>query len=214
MQQFFNISIALVLLCGSCQAQALGWFSRSCRWSEIPASIAPIAAIVFEKIAEVDNSAILKEALNASQENKKKYLIAESITADYGMVRYFLFAEARLFYYAAEAKDGVRYPAAWQEAKRYPGSNWTARTLPTELTADTRLQIFYANRQLLYSARSGSPQIIEKAGWSIPDAPQFRVLGTHSYYDPSAGALVNLGQSTATDCNFSQWGVETLGQYR
>ncbi|CAJ0704172.1 hypothetical protein R11007_04260 [Ralstonia holmesii] len=184
---------AFVFYCAfaSSQANALSQFSRACRFGDIPRALQEPAAVFFVLLGAPANTVNLPWRIE-----KESHWILESITTDYGAVRYYLFASSTLYRYRpGEGKYVVG-------ETRY--SRWAAQRPSDAVLKDSRLQIFLHNRGTLYSARAGHPAI-----YDVIEGPTARVGGTHWLYDPFIQETRPLAKTKATDCNLAEWGFET-----
>lgn len=130
--------------------------------------------------------------------DKGDFWIFESITADYLMLRYYLFAENRTYEWA----PGV---GTWNMILQYNSGSYRAQKIDDSITqAAVYKDIYNSNRQYFFSARAGASGIYDKP--LNPTYPH-RVLGRHSYYDPKTKESVKLPDTFAADCNLSQWGL-------
>ena len=171
----------------------------------MPSNMQGPAVILFDIIGATGNRTILDQAYSASTTEKTKYWIHESITADYLEARYYLYAASKVYRY----KSQPGYVFGYHYETGYESSVWVARRLPYEVVSDSRLAIFFLNRQLLYSARAGEPAIVRYWPRVVSnERDYFRVIGDHWYYDPASKTFAGLGQSVAGDCNLNQLGFE------
>lgn len=100
-----------------------------------------------------------------------------------------------------------RTGAAAYTAEMQYKSSWTALSTANNVLVDPRLLTFFANRQSLYSARAGNPNIVEY--WPLDSnhfSQDFEVVGQHWYRDPVNNTQSYLGISKANSCNLSNWG--------
>jgi len=198
----FLASVAL----GFCatNALALGAVSRACPFNQIPAAIQPEALLFFHAIGAARWEQLRFIALKPESE-KRKYWMLESISTDYGNVRYYLFAESKVYrgHRLSDGRTPLRLEATYK-------SYWTSMRADPKVYTDSKLKIFFSNRGPLFSARAGHPDIIQY--WN-PVAPPglvdyFHVLGHHYRYDPIVQredryAITELGN----DCNLEDWGA-------
>lgn len=193
--------LAYLLLSFSVPAFALNGVSRACRFDLIPSVAKGPAVLFFEMLgSKFPSLSLLPFQSLAEQSN---HWILESITTDYGSVRYYLFAENRIYERRYQSNGTPIFPlVSWGTS---PG--WTAMTVRKEMYEDSRLAIFFANRGFLYSARAGDPDIVQKFPRVVPSLPRyFGVKGRHYYYDAVNKVVGAIWDSQATDCNLGQWG--------
>jgi hypothetical protein len=189
--------IAFLLSCTvfCSEAYALGAFSRACRFDQIPNGLQTIAATFFSLLGAP--SWVL--GLPNHQE-KSKYWILESITTDYMNTRYYLGAKHSIYQWYEGNYSG------WLH-KMTRDSGLTQDALNPSVLTDERFKIFTNNRMLLFSARAGSSDIVERAE-QIPRADpwsnRWRVVGQHYYYDPDRKRQISLTQTVAEDCNLKE----------
>jgi len=197
----FLASVAL----GFCatNALALGAVSRACPFSSIPTAIQPDALLFFHAVGAARWEQLRFIALKAESE-KRKYWMLESISTDYGNVRYYLFAESRV-YRGHQFSDG-RAPLRLEATYK---SYWTSMRADPKVYTDSKLKMFFSNRGPLFSARAGHPDIIQY--WhkvAVEPFDMFLVRGYHYYYDPGAREEVEYAKTiVANDCNLDDWGV-------
>ncbi|MGW8392458.1 hypothetical protein [Pseudoduganella sp. HUAS MS19] len=183
--------IASVMLFAQ-NANALGQFSRSCRFSEIPFGLQNVSARFFYAVGGPEYVKTLPQKSEAEQ---AKYRILESLTTDYTRFRYLLFAMSWVLDRGGANGD-------WRQIAEYR-SIWTAESINAAMEVDPYFRPYYLNRQWLFSARAGSPLIAE--WW--PGDGQALVLGAHFYYDLAGKRTVRLPDSMAVDCNLSDFGL-------
>lgn len=198
MKQKYGIALALAVV--TSDALALAGLSRVCRFDWIPGPLQGPAARLFNIIGDAPAGAF-DNLSGAPLAEKKKFWIIESLTIDWGSVRYYLYVENRVYYMSPTQP--------WQEFRQMKsGPTWGQTMLPKEVTEDSSLRIFFANRALLYSARAGHANVIEKL--NDPDSFQYRVIGNHYYFDPATKASARLGRTDIINsCNLSEWGLES-----
>lgn len=144
-----------------------------------------------------------------SVQEMQQHWALESITTDYGSVRYYLFAEMKAYRWVTSF-------GGWEETLSNFKSPWAAQALDTRIFADSRLSIFNFNRRVLYSARAGHADIIRKlTPVTSTTVDDYRVVGRHYYYDPVTQLTAYLGgtdvasrNSADQGCNLAQWGFE------
>lgn len=192
-------SLRIALLFGSIavcsDAYALAAFSRACRFDQIPIALQPVAAGFFSILGAP--SWVLGLPTNRE---KDKYWILESITTDYTSTQYYLGAK----HYVYQWHQG-NYAGWLQRATRESG---LARDqLDSSVLTDEKWKIFTKNRMLLFSARAGSSDIVERPE-RLPGAnPVFnrwRVVGEHYYFDPRLKVQLPLPGTVAVDCNLAE----------
>lgn len=206
-----SLLLAVTLCTCTFNSFALAGFSRACGWDELPAAVEYPAVLAFDAMGAAGSRAVLDQAYRASRQQKGQYWIHESITTDYGSARYYLFAESRVY----RLYDDPGYQVTPHQVAAYGSSGWVANKVAPELLEDSRLAIFFFNRKLLTSARSGHPNIVEH--WPPARAgvrDEFTVIGRHAYYDPKSRVIGYLPGSKAGDCNLTEWGIESLGYLR
>lgn len=181
---------------------ALGKISRACPVADIPAGLKTAALQFFEVIGDSSIGSLTPIA-SKTYNDQSKYYILESLTTDYLQARYYLYAEnrTRKIYIPFNIYQSVI------NTDYIYKSTWIASSLPDSLLVDPRFNIFFANRQYLYSARAGNPKIVEYFPIDDNIARQtFEVVGRHYYIDPINNSQIYLGVSKARDCNLSNWG--------
>jgi hypothetical protein len=189
-----------MLFCFSAvNASALGMLSRACRFDAIPSTLKAPALILFQYLGMPSSLGDLDHRSASEQQN---YWILESITTDYGSLRYYLFAENRV-YWAKNTTYGVAYFPEYSYK-----SPWAAQSLDPKIFPDSRLQIFKFNRRVMFSARAGNPQIVQNHQNSTNEISQAWVMGQHYYYDPVSKSQGYIGSTSAMDCNLGDWGLE------
>lgn len=196
-----RLSACLLLVLFSVPAFALNGVSRACRFDLIPSIAKDPAVLLFQMLGSKFPSLSLLPSKSLAEQSD--HWILESITTDYGSVRYYLFAENRIYERRYQSDGSSIFPQfGW-----YTSPGWTALTVRREMYEDSRLAIFFANRGFLYSARAGHPDIVEKFSRNTSSLPRyFGVKGRHYYYDPANKVVGKIGDSQATDCNLGQWG--------
>jgi hypothetical protein len=174
---------------------ALSGLSRACRVGDFPTGSKNIAAQFFVALGADPTNVNLPDAPDSVQ--RTRYIL-ESITTDYGRVRYFLYATSAQYY-----KADTYLGPLWYNFRTMK-TTWTAQQVSDAVKVHPTFQPFFYNRGLLYSARAGASGIIEefKGPW------QFKVRGRHYFYDPATKVATELQPSSATDCNLTNWGVE------
>lgn len=196
-----RLSACLFLAVFSVPAFALNGVSRACRFDLIPSIAKDPAVVLFQMLGSKFPSLALLPALSLAEQ--ADHWILESLTTDYGSVRYYLFAENRVY----ERRYQSNGSTIFSQVGAFTSPGWTAMTVRKEMYEDSRLAIFFANRGFLYSARAGNPDIVEKFSRNTSSLPRyFGVKGKHYYYDAVNKAVGVIGDSQATDCNLGQWG--------
>jgi hypothetical protein len=191
--KFKILSVAmLVLTCSN--ASALGQVSRACRYDTIPEGLQNISARFFYAIGA---PSFVKSIPQYDVTEKSHYWILESLTTDYLRARYYLFA----MNWALDQPFPPAYRLIQQVA-----SPWDAKEIAARMKTDPYFAPYYANRGDLFSARAGDPNIVVRV--ELPYA-QILSLGAHYFYDPNSKTTTRLPDSSARDCNLSNWGYGT-----
>jgi hypothetical protein len=179
------------------RAQALDGFSRACRFDTIPVALQGPAALLFYMLG-----APLSTATLDLLPGKERFWIFESITADYGEVKYYLFAEANVFVWSPPAPG---WHGDFVRRISYSSSTYKAQRPSDGILKYTKLDIFFANRGVLYSARAGKTDIYDHLSEPL-NSYDTKVLGIQKFWYPGGvqGKLLN---STAIDCNLNTWGM-------
>ena len=123
----------------------------------------------------------------------------ESITTDYLSSRFYLGARHTIYQW-----HQGNYSGWLQKVKR--DSGLARDLLDRSVLTDDKFQIFTKNRGVLFSARAGSPDIVERTdqiAGANPWSNRWRVVGQHYYYNPDRKMEVLLGQTVAEDCNLA-----------
>jgi hypothetical protein len=189
-------------------ASALGQLSRACQFYTIPSELKPIAAAFFYALgADAD---VLTLPAQSAQVQATKWVL-ESLTTDYGRVRYLLFA-TRIVY----GGTGVNLDTGLLNYTRQRyldmSSQWTSEQISDAMKADPKFSYYYLNRGILASARAGNPKIVDTMPYTEPtaiDALAYLVVGYHWYYDPVGKQVVRLADSQANTCNLRNMGLGT-----
>lgn len=189
-----KIALALtsVVLCS--QSLAVDSFSRACRFDQIPPGLQAIAVTFFSLLGA---PAWVRDLPNHPE--KQKYWVLESITTDYLSSRFYLGARHTIYQW-----HQGNYSGWLQKVKR--DSGLARDLLDRSVLTDDKFKIFTKNRGILFSARAGSPEIVErtdKIAGANPWSNRWRVVGQHYYYDPDRKAEVLAGQTVAEDCNLA-----------
>lgn len=184
-------------------AFAVGGVSRACRFDTIPEGLKNISAAFFVALG-APNSVLDIPSLPLEQQSN--YYILESITTDYGHVRYWLFATSGQYltvYHDWDPNQPYR-----PELFRTFQTEWTAEQVSAVTTLNPKFASFFTNRGFLYSARAGSSEIVENMGGfnNRPYPDRFHVVGRHYYFDPASKAMYEVARSKASDCNLKDWG--------
>lgn len=191
---------AMVAFSGS--SLALSGVSRSCFISELSDNnLASPALLLFRYLGMPIK---YYDVRNKSRRDQEKYAIFESITTDYGAIRYYLFAASRVYKTFKHPTYGTTEIRLHSEYK----SPWAAETLDPEIFKDARLSMFKFNRTVTSSVRAGNPDFVEKVDYRGDEERRMIVVGVHTYYDPATKASGVLPDTTALDCNLGQWGIE------
>jgi hypothetical protein len=189
---------------------ALGQLSRACRFPDIPPGGQTVAALFFSKVGAPSS---VMDLPNQALGETSHWWILESLTLDWGQARYYLFAANKVFYNSSIQPNPIPgghdiyyytpmnfADGTWMEYQ----SAWTSQEITAAMRADPNFSPYYANRQWLYSARAGSPNIVERYNLNYPAG--FNVLGKHWYYDAQMGIRTNLADTSATSCNLTDMG--------
>ena len=186
-------------------AYALGSVSRACRFDQIPVEMQHTASLFFYAIGAEAEVLILPFRGSDYQSN---YWVLESLTTDYGNVRYYLFA-SRLKYIWTQIQEGQNGSGAifgYLYQSRLD-SAWTAEQISSAMRTSPEFAPFYLNRQILYSARAGNPKIVEKLG--VDPVKHYLIKGRHRAIDAQSGSLINVSDSEANTCNLTDIGIGT-----
>ena len=177
--RLLGAAIAALLASEHTIAQVPTGFSRACQFSRL-ASISQSA--YFSASGQLLSTGI--PVVDAHPDTKDRLWANESITADYGMFRYWLLA------YAGQYKDGYKhtiYQSPWNSTSLYDN-----------------------NRQLLTSVRAGhdlsAPNGTTPGLFELKPDGSYQVIGVHYVFDPLSGQMLYLGTSRAINCNCTQWG--------
>lgn len=204
MLKLIKLTALATSLATSFDAYALGQVSRACSFAEIPSNVKKQISLFFYALGA--DSSVLRLPFRELSE-QSEYWINESLTTDYGSVRYYLFASRLLFEWGpVRFNDGPGTTDGYIFINRV-NSSWTPATLANAMKANPNFSPFYANRQLLYSVRAGSPSIVERLGRH--EKYHYSVEGRHWYLDPANGSLVPLANTEAIDCNTADLGIGT-----
>lgn len=90
--------------------------------------------------------------------------------------------------------------------------DWTSEQISDAMIADPNFSVYFYNRDKLFSARAGDPQIVTEHPETLTDPTQrtyFKVVGKHYYFDPVSKATTQLPNTEATDCNLKNFGLGT-----
>lgn len=204
MPRIIKLAVLTVSLAVTLNASALGQVSRACSFAEIPSNVKKQVSLFFYALGA--DSSVLRLPFRELTE-QSEYWINESLTTDYGSVRFYLFASRLLYSWGhVDFNDGPGMTNGYKFWNRVD-SYWTPSMLSNALKADPNFSPFYANRQLLYSVRAGSPSIVERLGRH--EKYHYLVEGRHWYLDPSNGSMVPLASTEAIDCNTADLGIGT-----
>lgn len=196
-----RLSACLLLVLFSAPAFALVGVSRACRFDLIPSILKAPAVLFFQMLGS--NLPSLDTLPDKSLIEQSEHWILESITADYGMVRYYLFVENRIY----ERRNRPDGSSTFPQVAEYSSPGWAAMMVRREVLEDSRLAVFFANRGIISSVRAGHPDIIQRFAPITPPLPRyFGVKGRHYYYDAVNKVVGRLNDTQATDCNLGQWG--------
>lgn len=190
-----RIAFLLSSIAFSSDASALAAFSRACRFDQIPKAVQPIAAGFFAVLGAP--SWVLGLPTHSE---KEKYWILESITTDYTSTKYYLGAKHTVYQWHQGNYSG------WLK-KLNRDSGLARDQLDSSVLADDKWKIFTNNRMLLFSARAGSADIVErtdKIRGANPAFNRWRVVGEHYYYDPKLKVQFPLPGTVAEDCNLKE----------
>jgi len=195
-KRWFALGIAVL---SSSHVYALDGFSRACRFDTIPVALQGPAALLFYLLGAPASTATLNLLPGAD-----RYWIFESITSDYGQVRYYLHAEASIYRWSPPFP-----PTGWRGdyvlSAGYTSGLFKAQEPAESILGHSKLDMFFSNRGSLYSARAGRPDIYTvQPTMQAPDT--YRVLGYHRYWNPAMQKAGVLDKSIATDCNLTNWG--------
>ncbi|WP_265683724.1 hypothetical protein [Verminephrobacter aporrectodeae] len=183
---------------------ALGGVSRACFISELrDLKIEKEALLFFKYLGMPDR---FYELRNKSRNEQARHAIFESITTDYGSVRYYLLAESRVY---KKFIHPVYRTTELRKYKDYTSDGWdSVNDDPDVFKEDSRLSIFKHNRELITSVRAGNPDFVEAVDYRWDEMQNMFVMGMHAYYDPKTKSTNFLEKSWATDCNLSNWGIQ------
>lgn len=199
--KFYKPLIFSLLLSVSSSSFALGAVSRACFVSELSDNnLASPALLLFRYLGMPIH---FYEVRNKSKRQQEEYAILESITTDYGLVRYYLFAASRAY---KMFKDPFYGTTEWRPHAQYE-SQWGATTMDPEVLKDSRLAMFWHNRNITSSVRAGSPDFVEQISFRSDEMrARMVVTGKHWYWDPSTKTGGSLPDTTAFDCNLYEMG--------
>lgn len=206
------VAAATAFLAANVGAQ--NFFSRSCALEDIPAALRPPLFLLVDLIGAAP-SGTFDYLKTADSRGMRNHYIFESLTVDYFNVRYVLYAENQVYVlYCPGAPQTANNTCSYRIDHTFKSggpanpNGWVAQTLDSLVIGDIRLNVFFANRAFLYSARAGHPNLIqdlrrpEVAGRFYVNPT---VVGHHSYRD-QVGSEIYLGKSVARDCNLGEWG--------
>ena len=200
--------VGSVLLLHINSAYALSQFSRACQYYTIPSELKPVASAFFYALgADAD---VLTLPTQPADVQARKWIL-ESVTTDYGRVRYLLFA-TRIVYAQAGISNTTGLIDYTRQRYLDMSSQWTADQISDAMKADPKFSYYYLNRGILTSARAGNPKIVDTFQYTEPtsiDAQAFLIVGQHWYYDPVGKHVVRLADSQANTCNLHNMGLGT-----
>ncbi|WP_265258011.1 hypothetical protein [Verminephrobacter aporrectodeae] len=203
MSMLRHLLVIIVCICLSKMSFAVGGVSRACFISELrDLKIAKEALLFFKYLGMPDR---FYELRNKSKNEQARHAIFESITTDYGSVRYYLFAESRVY---KKFIHPTYRTTEFRKYKNYISDGWRNRNVDPEVFKDSRLSIFKHNRELITSVRAGNPDFVEAVDYRWDEMHDMFVVGVHAYYDPETKLTNFLNGSSATDCNLSNWGIQ------
>lgn len=204
------IAIVLMSLLSSNTSYALGTVSRACSFLYIPEGAKTIAAAFFYTLG-ADKSVF--DLPSADPLTQYRHWILESLTTDYGDVRYYLFARRYLYRQGVKYSNGTADYFLMDNPRTSLDSQWTAEQISNMMKTDALWAQYFANRGMLYSARAGAPEIVEDlffefstADLSNKNKNHFLVIGKHWYYDPVSKQVGQLADSKANNCNLGNGG--------
>lgn len=194
----------ILLSCVSSPSFALGQVSRACSFAQIDPVRKYVAKEFFKKIGV--SPTIADSVYNSSLSEQGYWWTLESLTFDWGQVRYYLFATSKVFvltgidafvYYYTSMRDRNNQLMEYTSA-------WTAQQITQAMRNDPTFSPYYANREILYSARAGNPGILERFDASTPGT--FLVQGKHWFYDDQMKVRTNLPDTQTTNCSLENMG--------
>lgn len=203
----FASKVCVLLMLGSTagSALALSKFSRACRFADIPRPLQSTALDFFSVISTAP-SGKFNYLWNGTAAQRESAFIIESLTTDYGEVRYNLYAENQVYEARFDSRDTF---IGFEYVRSMSSGGWTAEKVPDDVAKNSRFEIFFQNRGLLYSARAGNSEIIEQFPLADPlRFWKFKVIGYHAYFNFNGNQTVTLGKSESTNCNLTEWGFE------
>lgn len=180
-------------------AYALDQFSRACRFDKIPTTLRGAAAFLFYMLGAPKDTAVMD-----LRGDNNRYWIFESLTTDYGKVRFYLHAEAHVYYWSEPVPE-IGWRGDYVRRYYYSSGPLRAQMPADSILRDSKLDVFFNNRGPLYSARAGERSIYVSLPTVVP-VGHFRVLGIHRYWGPGAQKAMLLPKSVAQDCNLASWG--------
>jgi len=192
----WKIILPLIAGCMHWDASALGQLSRACRFDTIPTGLKNISVRFFYALGAPESVKTLPQLDSFHQ---SYYWINESLTTDYLRARYYL--------YAMSWTIGYVEPNI-QTLEEYK-SPWGAQLISQLMKADPYFAPYYVNRETLFSARAGDPEIVRYDMWKFQPVLDKLTLGAHFYYDPNSKQTTRLPNTSARDCNLSNWGIGT-----
>jgi hypothetical protein len=196
--KFFIVIFLSFITVGN--AFAIGAVSRACQFNKIPTPFRAPAVLFFYALGAPSSVLRLPDADDTT---KAKSWILESITTDYVETRYYLYAQADIYFYNNNDRN------EWSKLNTYVSPGWGASRISRAMMQDDRFKIYYSNRGQLYSVRAGHPEIVSTM--SLYTA--YGVVGGHWYYDPSSKRTYSMQDTFAFDCNLTDWGFEKNGMF-
>lgn len=204
-----QVAIFLFLGCHLGEPAALGKITRTCNFTEIP----PLSK---SDVLHLSRSLGMPESLldlgARSTDEQSRYWSLESITTDYGSLRYYLFAENRIY---RKKVKGIYISTLFEVGYNSP---WAAQSLPPQIKNDTSLNtVFNFNRRVLFSARAGHADIWQRWEKVYPEngTDTMWVVGKHYYFDPLTQFQGYLGSTSiysknvgGAGCDLANWGFE------
>jgi len=205
----FSVVAAILFLSYLGDASALGKISRACNFTEIPDSL-KLPVVRLSRSLGMPES--LLNLYQRTTDEQSRYWVLESLTTDYGSLRYYLFAESRIY---RNKPNGVTVGMLFEVGYKSP---WAAQSLPAEIKNDSSLNtIFHFNRNVLFSARAGHADIWQR--WDkvleTNGTDSMWVMGKHYYFDPLSQSQGYLGTTSiyskntgGLGCDLTHWGFE------
>lgn len=199
------ITVLLTAIAGN--AHALGAVSRACRFDDIPFGTKWLAARFFYAAGAPRSVLTLRDL---PSEDQRKNFILEAITTDYLRARYWLYAVASVSALQPWNPDTGQYYDKWDYVTTFYSPSWIPQQISDAMRNDSFFAPYYANRQVLFSARAGDPKIVvDMSSWIDSGHTKFRVTGYHYYFDFANGVTNQLPNTVASDCNLPDLGANT-----